>query len=89
MIAGEFGLDRDQLTRFEEAYLLLQEVVEAEGVIEFDKVETHCFTEGDGTKKVTDDFKTPLEDNTLFSERWMPRHGRVIMKEGKGYFGAS
>jgi hypothetical protein len=83
MVAGEFGLERNQPTRFEETCLLLQEVVEAEGAAEFDRAKTRCFTESDDTKKVTDDFKTPDEDNILLSERIMSMFGGVIIDGGE------
>jgi hypothetical protein len=83
MVAGEFGVERNQPTRFEEACLLLQEVVEAEGAAEFDRAKTRCFTESDDAKKVTDDFKTPDEDNILLSERIMSMFGGAIIDDGE------
>jgi hypothetical protein len=84
MIAGEIGVERKEPTRFKEACLLLQEVIEADGAAEFDRPKIRCFTENDGTKKVTDDFKTPEEVNILLSERIMSMFGRVIIDSREG-----
>ena len=78
-LGGKAGLleDHCQPTRFEEACLLLQEVAEVEGGTDFNNAKARCFTDGDGTKKVTDDFNTPGEDNILLSERCLSLSGPI------------
>jgi hypothetical protein len=80
MVAGVLGLKRHQPYRFTEACEMLEEVVDAESAVEFEKAKGRCFIEGDGTKKVTDDFKTPI----LFSER--SNFSRIIIVDEEGGF---
>jgi hypothetical protein len=82
MVAGVLGLERHQPTRFKEACDMLEEIVDAGGSAEFDKAKGRCFIEGDGTKKVTDDFKTPFTDNILFSDRDMFSHIFIQDRDG-------
>jgi hypothetical protein len=48
------------------------------------EAKARCFIEGDGTKKVTDDFKTPFTDNVLFSERNL--FSQIFIQDRDGRF---
>ncbi|CZR61917.1 uncharacterized protein PAC_11814 [Phialocephala subalpina] len=80
MMAGELGLERCQPTRFQEACLLVKDVIENVGDEEFEKSESRCFIKGDGTKVVTDSFSTPIEDVVMFYERAKTR--AIILVDG-------
>jgi hypothetical protein len=69
MMAGELGLERQQPTRFHEACLLVKRVVEEMGDEEYRKSRSRRFIKGDGNKRVTDTFSTPVTDIILFSDK--------------------
>jgi hypothetical protein len=77
MLAGHAGAKRAHPTRFIDTCLLVEELVDAEAGIEIEKAKGRCFTDGDVTKEVKDDFKTPFEDNILVSDR--RTFGRMII----------
>lgn len=71
MLAGVVGSERHQPTRFEEACVLVKEVVDLEGDFEYRNAKSRCFVEGDGNKKATDPFHTSPEDDILLRDRTM------------------
>jgi hypothetical protein len=80
MMAGVLSLQRHQPTRFQEACLFVKEVVEAAGDAEYGQAKSRCFTKGDGNKKVTDPFTTPIEDTLPLSYRSL--FGSIIIADG-------
>lgn len=79
MIAGVSGVPRSQPTRFREACLIVKEVVEAEGGIEYEKAKTRRFVQADGGKIIIDKFEVPYEDNVLLSDR--DHFSRIIIAD--------
>ena len=84
MLAGMAGVARAQPTRFTEVCRIVQEVIEAEGSIEYEKANTRCFLKVDGEKIAIDNFKTPGEDNLLLCDR--ARFGRIIIEDDETGF---
>jgi hypothetical protein len=80
MIAGELGLERQQPTRFREACLLVKGVIESTGDEEYRNSRARRFIKGDGNKKVTDTFSTPVADIVLFSDRALC--SQIIITDG-------
>lgn len=69
-------------TRFEEVYLLLEEVDQAEGNAEWETAKARCFIQDGVAKKVLDNFQTPFEDNVLLTERI--QFFNIIVVDAKG-----
>ncbi|TVY17417.1 hypothetical protein LARI1_G004222 [Lachnellula arida] len=80
MMAGVLGLERQQPTRFREACVMVKDVIAGVGDVEYERSVSRCFIKGDGNKKVTDQFSTPVEDIVLFSER--VKYSKIILVDG-------
>lgn len=83
MLAGVLGLKRYQPTRFLEACVLVNELIEAEGDAEWNKANDRRFL-SENKKHVTDNFKTPVEDTILLHDRQM--FSRVMIHGEDGSF---
>jgi hypothetical protein len=62
-----------------EICLIVKEVVEAEGDIEYEKAKTRCCVQADGGKIIIDKFKTPYEVNVLVYDR--DHFSRIIIAD--------
>lgn len=83
MLAGVSGVERSQPTRFQEACVIVKQVVESDGSTEYEKAKLRCFVQTGGGTMAIDKFETPLEDNILLSDRAdLGGFSRIIIADG-------